>query len=233
MRKTILPIALFLSVSVFLASCKNDDYLLTPPPIADQSFSEEFESISTMKANGWDTINASSPKNVPQPSWLGPSITAYIPLFSGSGYVFSVNSVAQGSAGYTIESTISNWIVSKPLMLQNGDKIVFYTNSVTLDLTATGIELRMNKKNTGKNVGDGNDPGDFTEVLTTVNPFQTVNQANSYPTTWTRFEATVGGLNKPVEGRIAFRYYVPNNYQYSAATTIVAIDRFTYTSVKK
>jgi hypothetical protein len=186
-----------------------------------------------MKANGWDTINASSPKNIPQPSWLGPSITAYIPLFSGSGYAFSVNSVAQGSASYTIESTISNWIVSKPIMLQNGDKIVFYTNSLTLDLTATGIELRMNKKNNGKNVGDGDDPGDFTEILTAVNPFQTVNEANSYPTSWTRFEATIGGLNKPVEGRIAFRYYVPFNYQYNAPTTIVAIDRFTYTSVKK
>ena len=232
MRKIILPIALFLSVSLFLASCKNDEYLLTPPPIPDQSFSEEFESISTMKANGWDTINASTPKNIPQPSWLGPSITN-IPLFSGSGYAFSVNSVARGAANYSIESTISNWIISKPIMLQNGDKIVFYTNSLTLDFTATGIELRMNKKNNGKNVGDGVDPGDFTEVLTAVNASQTVNQANSYPTTWTRFEATVSGLTEPVEGRIAFRYYVPYNYQYNAPTTIIAIDRFTYTSVKK
>ncbi|TMI63623.1 MAG: hypothetical protein E6H07_12680 [Bacteroidetes bacterium] len=231
MRKTILPIALFLSVSVFLASCKNDEYLLTPPPISDQSFSEEFETTSGATGNGWTFINKSSP--IGAGGWIGGTFAPTLPLFSGSGYAYSFNTVAQGDAGYTIESTISNWIVSKPIMLQNGDKIVFYTNSLTLDLTATGLELRMNKHNNGTNVGDGDDPGDFDETLTTVNTFQTVNAADSYPTTWTRFEGTVRGLNKPVEGRIALRYFVPHNYQYNAATTIVAVDRFTYTSVKK
>jgi hypothetical protein len=231
MRKSILPIALLLSGTIFLASCKNDEYLLTPPPIADQSFSEEFETTSGATGNGWTFINASSP--IGTGGWVAGSFAPNISLFSGSGYAYSLNTVAQGSASYSIESTISNWIVSKPLTLQNGDKIVFYANSLTLDLTATGLEVRMNKKNTGTNVGDGDDPGDFTEVLTAVNPFQTVNAANSFPTSWTRFEATVGGLNKPAQGRIAFRYYVPHNYQYNAPTTVVAVDRFTYTSVKK
>jgi hypothetical protein len=231
MRKTILPIVLFISATVFLASCKNDEYLLTPPPIPDQSFSEEFETTSSATGNGWSFINASSP--IGTGGWVGGSFAPNISLFSGSGYAYSLNTVAQGSATYAIESTISNWIVSKPIILQNGDKIVFYTNSLTLDLTPTGLELRMNKNNTGTNVGDGDDPGDFTEALTAVNPFQTLNAANSYPTSWTRFEATITGLNKPVEGRIAFRYYVPFNYQYNAPTTVVAVDRFTYTSVKK
>ena len=137
-----------------------------------------------------------------------------------------------GSSGYTLESTISNWIVSKPLIIKNGDKIVFYTNSLTLDLTPSGLEVRLNIKNEGVNVGDGDDPGDFTVLLNAVNSGQSLNAPDSYPTTWTRFEATVSGLNEPVKGRVAFRYYVPHNYQYINATTLVAIDRMTYTSAK-
>jgi hypothetical protein len=226
MRKLILPLAVLIS----LASCKNDEYLTTPPPIPDQSFSEEFETIAGATGNGWQFINKSSP--IGSGGWQGPSLTAYIPLFSGSGYAFSFNSVALGSSGYTLESTISNWIVSKPITIKNGDKIVYYTNSLTLDLTPTGLELRMNTKNDGVNVGDGDDPGDFTVVLNAINAGQSLNAPNSYPTTWTRFEATVSGLVEPVKGRIAFRYYVPHNYQYINPTTLVAIDRMTYTSAK-
>jgi hypothetical protein len=91
----------------------------------------------------------------------------------------------------------------------------------------------MNKKNDGTNVGSGYDPGDFTVTLLTVNPSHTVNADDSYPVTWTRFEATVSGLSEPVKGRIAFRYYLPFNYQYNQPTTIIAIDRMSYISVKK
>jgi hypothetical protein len=226
MRKLFLPLA----VLITLASCKNDEYLTTPPPIPDQSFSEEFESISSATGNGWQFINKSSP--IGTGGWTGPSLSAYIPLFSGSGYAFSFNTVAAGSSTYATLSSISNWIVSKPVILKNGDKIVFYTNSLTLDLTPTGLELRMNTKNDGVNVGDGDDPGDFSTILTTINGGQTYNAADSYPTTWTRFEATISGLIEPVKGRIAFRYYVPANYQANVATTLVAIDRMTYTSAK-
>ena len=231
MRKIILPFVFFIALTTFIVSCKDDAYLLTPPPIPDQSFSEDFDSPGTATANGWTYINVSDP--IGTGGWTGPSLTSAIPLYNGSGYAYSFNTVAQGSAGYTVLSTISNWMVSKPLVLQNGDKIVFYTNSLSLDLTPTGLEVRMNKHNDGMNVGSGNDPGDFTDILTAVNPFQTYNEANSYPVTWTRFEATVGGLSAPTKGRIAFRYFVPDNYQYNGATTIVAIDRMSYTSVKK
>ena len=231
MRKQFIPIVFFISLSFFLASCKDDAYLATAPPIPDQSFSEDFDSPGAATAAGWTFINASDP--IGTGGWTGPSFTSVIPLYNGSGYAYSFNTVAQGSPTYAVESTISNWIVSKPLWLQNGDKIVFYTNSLTLDITPTALQVRMNKKNDGTNVGTGDDPGDFTELLLTVNPQQTVNAADSYPVTWTRFEAIVGGLSEPTKGRIAFRYYLPHNYQYNQPTTIVAIDRMSYISVKK
>lgn len=231
MRKIILSFVFIISLSAILISCKNDEYLAAAPPVADQSFTEEFDIPGSATTNGWKFINASDPMGTG--GWTGPSLSNVISVFSGSGYAYSFNTVALGSAAYSIESTISNWIVSKPLMMQNGDKIVFYTNSISLDLTPTCLQVRMNNHNDGTNVGSGDDPGDFTELLTAINPFQTYNQANSYPTTWTRFEATVAGLNAPVKGRIAFRYYVPFNYQYYQATTIVAVDKMSYISVKK
>jgi hypothetical protein len=226
MRRIILPLSFFIVGTVFLASCKNDAYLAEAPGIPNQSFTEDFETISGAQANGWQFINASSPTGTG--GWAGPSLTSAIPLYSGSGYAYSFNTVAQGSSGYSVQSSISNWIISKPIWLQNGDKIVFYTNSLSLDNTPTGLEVRINRFNDGTNVGSGNDPGDFKDVLTAVNPFQTYNAANSYPTGWTRFEAIVGGLSVPVKGRIAFRYYVPDNFQYNQPTTIVAVDKMAY-----
>jgi hypothetical protein len=235
MRRKILPLSFFIVSTVFLASCKNDAYLAEAPGIPNQSFTEDFETISGAQANGWQFINASSPTGTG--GWASPVLSAFIPgsttlftipVFSGSGYVASPNTVAQGSSGYSVESTISNWVVSKPVWLQNGDKIVFFSNSISIDNTPSGLEVRMNRLNDGINVGSGNDPGDFKDVLTAINPFQSYNASNSYPTGWTRFEAVVGGLSVPVKGRIAFRYYVPDNYQYNDTTTIVAVDKMAY-----
>ena len=231
MRKQLLPFVFFISLSALMVSCKDDAHLAASPPIPDQSFSEDFDSPSGATAAGWTFINASDP--IGTGGWTGPSFPNVIPLYNGSGYAYSFNTVALGSSSYNIESTISNWIVSKPIWLQNGDKIVFYTNSLSLDFTPTSLEVRLNQKNDGMNVGSGNDPGDFTTLLATVNPTLTYNAQDSYPTTWTRFEATVGGLSKPVRGRIAFRYYLPFNFQYNQPTTIIAIDRMSYISVKK
>jgi hypothetical protein len=231
MRKITLSALFIIALSTFVISCKDDAYLLTPPPTPDQSFSEDFETIAGAQGNGWTFKNASFP--IGTGGWAGPAQAGIISLFSGSGYAYSFQNVAQGNPGYTVLSTVSNWIISKPLWLQNGDKIVFYTNSITVDATPFSLQLRMNRRNEGTNAGSGGDPGDFTDILTEVNPFMTLNQANSFPVTWTRFEATVAGLSKPVKGRIAFRFFAPDNYQYDLPTTMVAVDKMTYTSISK
>src|SRR4051812_29663190 len=63
MRKRLLPNLLFyVGISlIFLSSCVDDKYLITPPPIPDQSFVEEFDTISAAYSRGWKIANTSVP----------------------------------------------------------------------------------------------------------------------------------------------------------------------------
>ena len=44
--------------------------------------------------------------------------------------------------------------------------------------------------------------------LIDMRPFTPATTLQAYPVSWTRFEATVSGLNAPIVSRFAFRYYV-------------------------
>jgi hypothetical protein len=96
------------------------------------------------------------------------------------------------------------------------------------------------------NCGDGIDPGDFTVPLLDINPFyyeflknafnnptnplyQQARQA--YPHVWTRFEATVIGLDGPTKGRFAFRYFTEEAGNNGRGSSI-GIDAVSYTSKK-
>ena len=133
--------------------------------------------------------------------------------------------------------------------MQNGDKIIFYTRC---ELVAYGgvntdfvnrMQVRMNISNT-LNCGDGTDPGDFTIPLLDINPFYYefilqafnnpadplyANARRAYPHVWTRFEATVDGLNGPTVGRFAFRYFTELAGSNGRATSI-GIDKISYIS---
>jgi hypothetical protein len=135
--------------------------------------------------------------------------------------------------------------------MQNGDKIVFYTraeldffNNDSTDFV-NRIQVRLNKT-TSLNCGDGTDPGDFTVPLLDVNPFYYEflksafnNPANplyqqarqAYPHVWTRFEATVIGLDAPTKGRFAFRYFMEGAGSNGRGSSI-GIDAVSYSSKK-
>jgi hypothetical protein len=49
--------------------------------------------------------------------------------------------------------------------------------------------------------------------------------AGGYPTSWTQFSLTISGLSVPTDGRIGFRYYLPNN---NTDGTVVGIDTFSF-----
>src|SRR5664279_3083593 len=63
MRKSVLPALLIISCLAVLVfhSCKDDSYLTKIPPVADQSFVEEFDTASAALARGWQFKNASDP----------------------------------------------------------------------------------------------------------------------------------------------------------------------------
>ena len=237
-----------LSFLTLLQSCEDDSYLLAPPPVPDQSFVEEFDTAQSAYNRGWRFINRSD--LIGRTNWQNPSVLAGIPFLSysgtGTGYLWADYQSTSSAAG-----TISNWAVSPVLTMQNGDKIVFYTraelsffNNDSTDFV-NRMQVRLNKT-TSLNCGDGTDPGDFTVPLLDVNPFyyeflksafnnpadpfyQQARQA--YPHVWTRFEATVSGLDGPTKGRFAFRYFTEEAGGNGRGTAI-AIDAVSYLSKK-
>jgi hypothetical protein len=239
---TILVLASFLG----LQSCKDDSYLLKQPGVPDQSFSEEFDTASAAIARGWSFINVSDP--IGGGVWQqGGGIPPWYPAYSSQGsYVGFIGADYRSVLGGP--GTISNWLVSPPVTMQNGDKIVFYTRGwvdvnplVAGDSTdwANRLQLLINPYNDGLDVGHAEDPGDFTTTLIDINSnyeeFHTTPSLSSpraYPGRWTRFEGTVYGLNGPVRGRFAFRYFVENaGLCGTCLGTGVAIDKVSFVSM--
>lgn len=227
---------------VALESCKNDSYLLTPPPVPDQSFTEEFDTVSSALNRGWKIMNASDPMG----SGIWQQAGSVSPWFSP----FSSQGTYAGYIGADYTSTsadqgvISNWLISPVVTMQNGDKISFYTRTWLLD-TGTGdstdyanrLQLRMS---TSDNIiiGSGEDVGNFKTPLLDINPAYeeqhtdpSLYSPTAYPSGWTRFEVTVVGLNGPTKGRFAFRYFVEDG-GFNGLGSGVGIDKVQYTSVK-
>jgi len=251
MKKSTFPGFLLASICILtlLQSCKDDSYLLTPPPVTDQSFVEEFDTAQNAYNRGWRFINRS--ELVGRTNWQNPTTLTGIPFISysgtGNGYLWADYQSTSGAA-----VTISNWAVSPELIMQNGDKIVFYTRCELIPFTTTvttdfvnRMQVRLNKT-TSLNCGDGNDPGDFTVPLLDINPFynefilQSFNNPldprhnealQAYPHVWTRFEATVVGLDRPTKGRFAFRYFTEGAGNNGRGSSI-GVDAVSYVTKK-
>ena len=248
MKKSTFPGFLLASICILtlLQSCKDDRYLLEPPPVPDQSFVEEFDTAQNAYNRGWRYINRSD--LIGRRNWQNPDGNSGVPFLSwsgtGNGYLWADYQSTASAAG-----TISNWAVSPEVVMQNGDKIVFYTrtqlyffNGDSTDFV-NRMQVRLNKT-TSLNCGDGTDAGDFTIPLLDVNPFYYEflksafnNPANplysqarqAYPHVWTRFEATVIGLNEPTKGRFAFRYFTEEAGNNGRGSSI-GIDSVAYIS---
>jgi hypothetical protein len=220
-----------------LTSCKNDSYLLQAPPVSNQSFVEEFDTMQMAFNRGWRWFNGSDPIGVT--GWMAapgpPTMAAYSSKGTNTGCAFSDY---QATAG-TNNGVISNWLVSPTITMQNGDKIVFYTKTAIDATNGTDwgcrLQLRHNKSEdilTGK----GEDVGNFTETLIDINAAEEEHDpANpsptAYPGGWTRFEATIWGLNGPTKGHFAFRYYL-HGAGSNGAGNGVGIDSVAYIGKK-
>src|SRR5690349_8534214 len=105
--------------SVALFSCKNDSYLMTAPAVTNQSFTEEFDTVSAAITRGWTIKNASDPMG--STIWQqGGSITPWFSPWSSSGtyagYIGTDYTSTSAAAG-----VISNWLISPVVTMQNGD----------------------------------------------------------------------------------------------------------------
>lgn len=214
------PLALLLicaGIATGLQSCRNDEYLAAPPPIANQSFVEQFDTMQNAYNRGWRWLNRSTP--IGPTTWMAAPGTAQMSAYSSRGTNTGAAYANYLSTAGTNNGTISNWLVSPSRMLQNGDKIIFYTKTEIFGTGATAndfgarMQVCINETDDDLDVGTGDDPGKFSTVLLDINPNEdeylpSNPNPNAYPANWTRFEATVFGLNGAKKGRFAFRYYL-------------------------
>lgn len=258
MRKSILRSVLALSGAAFLLlqSCKDDSNLTIPPPVADQSFGEEFDTLAAAKSRGWIAVNKSYPLGS---VWQdGGAVPAFFNAYSNNS-----SNIGFAGAEYTSTSagvgTISNWLISPVTLMQNGDKITFYTRAQrSVGYTATDVtdwanrmQVRLNLNDTTGDF-DATNPysvGSFSKVALDINEnyyewhaapgsygtpavvatLGTI--AKAYPTEWTKFEVTISGLSHPKKGRFAFRYFLEKAGSAGRGSGI-GIDKVTYKGQK-
>jgi hypothetical protein len=242
--KSISALAFFGAVLLF-TSCKDDSYLNDPKAAPDQSFVEEFDDYSAVISNGWKPINRSIP--IGGTNWkLGsPNFAAYSSNIANTGCFYS-DFNASGTVPTTspIVATINNWLISKPLIVKDGDKIVFFTRTSAQAAGAEypdRLQVRVNQYNDGLLIGrigglnpdlDEKTVGDFTIKLLDINRNLVAGGVLSYPRTWTKFTATVSGMPKAQMSRFAIRHFVANGGPANPNGTDVAIDSLAFISAK-
>jgi hypothetical protein len=146
------------------------------------------------------------------------------------------------SSTYSGSGTLSNWLISPPVIMQNGDRIIFYTRALQVfdgagDSTDYGnsLQVRINPYNDNIDVGQVSGVGNFSQGILAINPGMIWSSLitpnpSAYPSQWTRFEATIFGLNNPVLGRFAFRYFV-TDVGFAGNGTAIGIDSVAYKSI--
>src|SRR4029079_9958638 len=155
----------------------------------------------------------------------GPGVTSW---FQGNSTVFASQSGAANSyigANFnngTGVSTLSNWLLTPTLNLEDGMVLTFYTRTVTTVTFPDRMQVRMSTNGASTNVGTlATDTGDFTNLLLDINPTYTT---TGYPNVWTQLTVTVSGLGSPTSGRLALRYFVENGGPSGSNSDYIGID---------
>jgi len=182
------------------------------PPVACSS--EGFESVPPP---GWNITNNSQPAGVTD--WFQGD-TSYFTATAGP-----LNSYAAANIDNTSgEGTISDWLISQPMSLTNGDLLAFWTRKISPDNYPDRLEFRISQAGESVDVvNTAESVGDFSTLLRTVDPNLT---KNNYPQTWFPFTATVRGITGTVTGRVAFRYYVTNGGPGGINSDYIGVDSF-------
>jgi hypothetical protein len=231
MRKRFLPkILLWISFTVVcFTACVDDSDLALPPAIPDQSFVEEFDTLQSAYNRGWRFLNRSVP--IGPTNWEQASaFNAYSSKGGNFGHVEQSAFASRGTSPQGL-GVISNWIISPPLTIQSGDKIIFYTRDDHPEWIDR-LQVRLNANNESVECGYGREVGNFDIPLLDINPkYLDDPSLGGYPDNWTRFEVTVVGLQTPKKGRFAFRAFIegggPGNNERGST---IGIDSVAYIS---
>jgi len=126
--------------------------------------------------------------------------------------------------------TISNWLLTPVVTLQNGAQLSFWTrkiNELAPDFFPDRIQVRLSSSGSSTDVGStATSVGAFTRLLLDINPTYAT---SGYPFSWTKYTATVTGLSAAASGRLAFRYFVENAGVSGTNSDYIGIDTAAYT----
>ena len=174
---------------------------------------EGFNDINNLP--GWSMRNNSNP--IGSTGW-----------FQGNPVVFTAqngpdNSYIGANYNNTSDGTISNWLITPAVVLQNGAHFAFFTRTYSNPASYPDrLQVRMSTNGYSTNVGTSETSvGDFTNLLLDINPSYS---PTGYPGDWTLYDLTVSGVPTPVTGRLAFRYFVEDGGPDGANSDYIGID---------
>ncbi len=182
------------------------------------------EGFATAVPAGWAQQNLSTPVGT-IPTWSqgipAPNLFDAHSAPAASYSRGSFNNVAGNN-------TISNWLFAPTVTITNGDKLTFWTRTVTDVGFADRLQVRLSTNGASTNVGATNTSvGDFTTLLLDINPTYTL---TDYPNTWTQFTITISGIPTPIQGRVAFRYFVESGGPAGDNSDNIGLDDVEYTT---
>ena len=184
-----------------------------------QTFIEDFEDLNDL--NDWYFLNNSdSPGDI----W-GNGNTENFNAHEGNSFL----GVGYESSNSLEPVTLSNWAVSPSRTFNNGDIITFYSRRINFTpVFPDRLEVRMSTAGNSIYTGfSSEDIGDFSTLLLSINPDLT---STGYPSEWTQYTIIISGLNAPTNGRVAFRYFVPDGGPGGSNSNYIGVDSFTYYS---
>ena len=206
MKKTLLSLSLIFSFGLLQAqNLLSENFDVAPPAT-------------------WTILNLSTP--VGTASWFQGNPTDATTPGPFDSYAGATNSyVGCNFNSVAGAATISNWIFTPSVNLQNGDVITFFTRTTDPGTTVYPDRLQMR-------IGTGATPtaptgntgvGGYSILAVDVNPTLTT---TGYPSTWTQYSYTVTGIPTATACKIAFRYFVTNGGPTGANSDYIGIDSF-------
>ncbi len=166
----------------------------------------------------WRSINLSDPAG-PQTGWFTGN-PAVLRAHEGAGGAYVASNVFSTETG----GTLSTWLIT-PLIedLSAGDQVRFFTRVAEL-VHPDRLEVRASSNGACEPGASATDVGDFTTLLTTINPGLA---QGTYPNVWTETEVALPAM-APGSGCVALRHHVPDSGEQGALGDYVAVDTFTY-----
>ena len=178
---------------------------------------EGFDNVTSL--TGWTQTNQSSPLGTS--NWFQGNSTVFTAQTGAPAAYIGANFNNTAGAG-----TISNWLITPQLMVQDGDVLKFWTQTSYDPDYADRLEVRSSAGTTFTAPSGSTGLGSFTNLHLEINPTLS-NVEGVYPDPWAEFTITVTGVSAtPVAMNFAFRYFVTDGGPAGNNSNYIGIDTF-------